>query len=106
MDTNNEKTIWLIGTLTSSLPKGCVTVRDVLRVYYFYRSVLMKERKSSINSLAKDLQAHYLEEGISTIAPKDICRKIDKAIEEHESYKKSMYRESKTQNCNEHKFVL
>lgn len=109
MNSDSEKSIWLIGSVISNLPDTTVTVRDMLRVYYYYRTVLLKERNSCINSLAKNLQAHHLQIGISTIEPKDISRKINKAVREHESYKKIyilyMYRESKTQKSNEKKFV-
>lgn len=105
MDGSDKKTIWLIGTLSPSLPEGFVTIQDVLRVYYFHRLEIKLEKKSCISNLSKNLHAHYLNVGVTTIAPKDISRKIVKAIGDHESYKKSMYRENQTQRCNEEKFI-
>lgn len=66
----------------------------MLRVFYFYRSGLKKDRKSCVTiSFSKDLHVHYRDAEIASIAPKDISRK-NKISEAHGSFMKNMHRES------------
>lgn len=105
MEATSEKTIWLIGEVTSSFPDGIVTVRDALRVYFYYRIVLLKQRKPSVTSLANDMIAHWNKLGIATMEDQDIARKINKILDKHDLYKKSMHRNTSTQRLNEQKFI-
>lgn len=105
MDDSNKKIIWLIGEVSSCFPEGSPTIREVLRVYFYYRFVLLKQKDTSVKSIANNLIAHWRNLGLGTIADQDVVRKIEKVIEKYDLYKKSMHRDTPTQRCNERKLV-
>lgn len=105
MEVKEEKNIFLIGAVTASLPNGLPTVRDMLRVYFHYRLVLMKQKGPSVNIVAKDVIAQYDNLGIASIVVQDVVRKIHRVIDRYDSYKKSMHRESHTQRRNEKELI-
>lgn len=97
--------VWLIGRIESTFPDGLVTVRDVLRVYYYYRRKLSKTKLQSVHSVAQDLIIHWNNLGVCTMVKRDIVQKINKFIDQYDSCTKNMHRESQTQKINERKFV-
>lgn len=105
MDANNNKSIWLIGEVSSTFPDGTPTVREVLRVYFYHRLVLSQQKKPCVNIVSKNLIEHWKYLGTATIELSDVVRKLNKIIEKYDSYKKSMHRDTQTQRLNEQKFV-
>lgn len=105
MEATDKKSVWLIGEVTPQLPEGLVTIRDVMRVYYNYRLVLLKSKKQSVNCVMKELIAHWKSFDVNTIASQDVVRKINNIIDKHDLYKKSMHRATETQRINERNFV-
>lgn len=105
MEATENKTVWLIGEVCSSLPEGTPLVRDIMRVYFYNRLVLLKQKGASVNSVTQDLIAYWKESGTTIIADTEIVRKISRVIEKHDNYKKSMHRQTHTQECNERKFI-
>lgn len=91
--------------MCSSLPEGTPIVRDIMRVYFYNRLVLLKQKVPSVNSVTQQLIAYCKKLETPIIADTEIVRKITRVIEKHDHYKKSMHRQTHTQKCNEQKFI-
>lgn len=105
MESTEKKAIWLIGEIKSNMPEGFPTNRDVLRLYLYHRLVSLKQKMPSITCVTKELIAHCKMLEGATVAEQVVVRKIKKAINNYDSYKKSMHRETNTQKNNEQLFI-
>lgn len=74
----------MIGDVSSKLTEGSLTNRGVLRVYFHYRLVVIKDKKPSVKIVAEDLISQQKNLGItSLVAEQDVVRKINIIIDKY-----------------------
>lgn len=105
MEASATESVWLIGQVTPNFAEVLPTIREVMRVYFHYRLVLLTSKKDSVARVIKDLIEHAKNLGVDTIRDFDAIRKINNVISKHEAFKKSMHRDTETQRLNERKFI-
>lgn len=99
-------TIWLVGEISQYLPVGLPTFGDVLRVYFFHRSVYSNQKTSlSFLDTANKLVLHWEKLGKTTVAPRDVVERIRNVIEIFDGIKKSRYRRTPNQLDYENRFL-